>query len=153
MQGEKNIAVVNQSWFAIAIGKIDFGSKSKREKLQAELPPSAWPLADAMLNAGVIRPEDFLKAWKHQAIAWRDGYFVRNQGFRAMDYLMASFNGIQVLMLILLCALSGQILMIALPALLGWFIGVYHIMPNQLASRVLRSRHNKQAKLLQSELK
>lgn len=151
MQGEKNVAIVNQSWFAIAIGKIDFAGKSKREKLQADLPPSAWQLADAMMNAGVIRPEQFHKAWKHQAIAWRDGYFVRNQWFRAMDYLAASFNGVQVVALMVFCALSDQTLLMTLPALLGYFIGTYHVMPNKFATQVLNSKQNKQARSLRSE--
>lgn len=143
MEKEKNVASVSQSLFSIAIA---IGSKpSKAEKLKKELPASAWPLAEAMLNAGVIRPEQFRKAWQHQAIAWRDGYFVRNQWFRAMDYLLASFNGIQVVALMVFCALADQTLLMTLPGLLGYFIGSYHVMPNKFATQVLNSAQNKLA--------
>ncbi len=142
MERDRVVAVVSHSWFGIAIGKVEIRGRSAREKLQDEVPEDAWPVVRAMLNAGVLRSDEFLWMWRRQALEWGANGFVRPHVHRVFDYAAFALHWAQVGNLIAVCVCAAAWAWLALPALLIAVLNKWYLAPHRNATRVLASMLN-----------
>lgn len=137
------IAEVSHSWIGIAIGKIEIRRRSTREKLRDALPDEAWPMANAMLNAGVIRDRDFLHLWNQRALEWKGKRLERNGPARLFDFAFAGLHGLQICALTAFCvAAEAAVAWLIPPMVLGGVVIHYYVTPHRMATQVLDSTIN-----------
>lgn len=142
MEGDRVVAVVNRSWFAIAVGKIEFRRPSVHDRLRESIREPAWPLVRRMLDAGVVRDVDLLCAYKARAMEWDGYHFKPNGKVKAFDYAAALLHSLHLLPWTVAALVSLELTWLALPGILWVLILRYHIAPHWLAARIVKSPLN-----------